>query len=73
LVLHAYTKHHLEIRTKWMIMNKLDESGVVVRNKDELVAKGYNQEEAIYFDETLPLWLDYKLSAYYSHLHLIWV
>ncbi|KAH9791908.1 hypothetical protein KPL71_003919 [Citrus sinensis] len=32
--------------------NKMDESGVVVRNKARLVAQGYNQEEGIDFDET---------------------
>ena len=30
----------------------MDESGVVVRNKDRLVAQDYNQEEGIDFDET---------------------
>jgi transposase InsO family protein len=40
------------IGTKWVFRNKLDESGVVVRNKARLVAQGYNQEEGIDFDET---------------------
>ncbi|KAH9648550.1 Integrase catalytic domain-containing protein [Citrus sinensis] len=35
-----------------MAINKMDESGVVVRNKARLVAQGYNQEEVIDFDET---------------------
>ncbi|KAH9648503.1 hypothetical protein KPL70_025607 [Citrus sinensis] len=38
--------------TKWVFRNKMDESGVVVRNKTRLVAQGYNQEEGIDFDET---------------------
>ncbi|KAH9745941.1 hypothetical protein KPL70_004261 [Citrus sinensis] len=38
--------------TKWVFRNKMDESGVVVRNKVRLVAQGYNQEEGIDFDET---------------------
>ncbi|KAH9725866.1 hypothetical protein KPL70_008032 [Citrus sinensis] len=38
--------------TKWVFRNKMDESGVVVRNKARLVAQGYNQEEGIDFDET---------------------
>ncbi|KAH9670243.1 hypothetical protein KPL70_016903 [Citrus sinensis] len=38
--------------TKWVFRNKMDESGVVVRNKARLVAQGYNQEEGINFDET---------------------
>ncbi|KAG5532106.1 hypothetical protein RHGRI_026652 [Rhododendron griersonianum] len=40
------------IGTKWVFRNKMDESGVVVRNKARLVAQGYNQEEGIDFDET---------------------
>ena len=35
-----------------MFQNKLDESGIIVRNKSRLVAKGYNQEEGIDYDET---------------------
>ncbi|KAH9698134.1 hypothetical protein KPL71_023896 [Citrus sinensis] len=38
--------------TKWVFRNKIDESGVVVRNKARLVAQDYNQEEGIDFDET---------------------
>ena len=40
------------IGTKWVFRNKLDEKGNVIRNKAILVAKGYNQEEGIDFDET---------------------
>jgi len=35
-----------------LFRNKLDEFGTIVRNKERLVAKGYNQEEGIDFDET---------------------
>ncbi|GJU91555.1 retrovirus-related pol polyprotein from transposon TNT 1-94 [Tanacetum coccineum] len=31
------------IGTKWVYRNKLDENGVVSRNKDRLVAQGFNQ------------------------------
>jgi len=40
------------IRTKWVFKNKLDEQGIIVRNKARMVAKGYNQEEVIDFVET---------------------
>ena len=39
-------EHQSIIGTKWVFRNKMDESGVVVRNKARLVAQGYNQEEA---------------------------
>jgi len=40
------------IGTKWVFRNKVDEDGVITRNKASLVAKGYNQEEGINYDET---------------------
>jgi len=40
------------IGTKWVFRNKIDEDGNIVRNKAKLVAKGYNKEEGIDFDET---------------------
>nr|GEV43562.1 retrovirus-related Pol polyprotein from transposon TNT 1-94 [Tanacetum cinerariifolium] len=39
-------------RTKWVFRNKLDENGIVSRNKARLVAQGYNQQEGIDYDET---------------------
>ncbi|GJT17536.1 retrovirus-related pol polyprotein from transposon TNT 1-94 [Tanacetum coccineum] len=40
------------IGTKWVYRNKLDENGVISRNKARLVAQGYNQQEGIDYDET---------------------
>ncbi|GKE08632.1 retrovirus-related pol polyprotein from transposon TNT 1-94, partial [Tanacetum coccineum] len=40
------------IGTKWVFRNKLDENGVVSRNKARLVAQGYNQQEGTNYDET---------------------
>ena len=40
------------IGTKWVFRNKVDEHGVIVRNKARLVAQGFNQEESIDYEET---------------------
>nr|GEY68770.1 retrovirus-related Pol polyprotein from transposon TNT 1-94 [Tanacetum cinerariifolium] len=40
------------IETKWVFRNKLDENGIVSRNKARLVAQGCNQQEGIDYDET---------------------
>ena len=37
--------NHPIIGTKWVFRNKLDESGIIVRNKARLVAQEYSQEE----------------------------
>ncbi|GKB06968.1 putative ribonuclease H-like domain-containing protein, partial [Tanacetum coccineum] len=39
------------IGTKWVYRNKKDKRGIVVRNKERLVAQGYTQEEGIDYDE----------------------
>ncbi|GJX34155.1 copia protein [Tanacetum coccineum] len=43
------------IGTKWVFRNKLDENGVVSRNKARLVAQCYNQQEGVNYDETYAL------------------
>nr|GEW74782.1 retrovirus-related Pol polyprotein from transposon TNT 1-94 [Tanacetum cinerariifolium] len=41
----------IAIGTKWILKNKRDASGIVVRNKARLVAQGHRQEEGIDYDE----------------------
>nr|GFC14945.1 ribonuclease H-like domain, reverse transcriptase, RNA-dependent DNA polymerase [Tanacetum cinerariifolium] len=43
------------IGTKWVLKNKKDERGIVIRNKASLVAQGHTQEEGIDYDEVLHL------------------
>ncbi|GKF13855.1 retrovirus-related pol polyprotein from transposon TNT 1-94, partial [Tanacetum coccineum] len=40
------------IKLKWLWKNKKDEDQTVIRNKAQLVAKGYAQEEGIDFEES---------------------
>ncbi|GJY61638.1 retrovirus-related pol polyprotein from transposon TNT 1-94 [Tanacetum coccineum] len=40
------------IGTEWVFRNKLEENGIVSRNKARLVAQRYNQQEGIDYDET---------------------
>ncbi|GJW90923.1 putative ribonuclease H-like domain-containing protein [Tanacetum coccineum] len=46
---HEDRKH--AIGTKWILKNKRDARGIVVRNKARLVAQGHRQEEGIDYDE----------------------
>nr|GEX85195.1 hypothetical protein [Tanacetum cinerariifolium] len=39
------------IGTKWVLKNKKDERGIVIRNKAMLVAQGHTQEEGINYEE----------------------
>ncbi|GKD36626.1 putative ribonuclease H-like domain-containing protein [Tanacetum coccineum] len=43
------------IGTKWVLRNKKDERGIVIRNKPILVAQGYTQKEWIDYDEVFAL------------------
>ncbi|GJZ57201.1 retrovirus-related pol polyprotein from transposon TNT 1-94 [Tanacetum coccineum] len=45
-------KNQSIIGTKWVYRNKLDQNGIVSRNKARLVAQGYNQQEGIDYDKT---------------------
>ncbi|GKG43428.1 putative ribonuclease H-like domain-containing protein, partial [Tanacetum coccineum] len=39
------------IGTKWILKNKRDARGIVIRNKARLVAQGHRQEKGIDYDE----------------------
>nr|GEX35623.1 hypothetical protein [Tanacetum cinerariifolium] len=41
----------LSNRTKWVLKNKKDERGIVIRNKARLVAQGHTQEEGFNYEE----------------------
>ena len=43
------------IETKWVFRNKQDQDGIVIRNKERLVAQGYTQVEGLDFGETYAL------------------
>ena len=40
------------IGSKWVFRNKMNENGIIVRNKARLVIEGFKQEEEIYYEET---------------------
>nr|GFC44938.1 ribonuclease H-like domain-containing protein [Tanacetum cinerariifolium] len=39
------------VGTKWILKNKRDAKGIVIRNKARLIAQGYKKEEGIDYDE----------------------
>nr|GEY80852.1 putative ribonuclease H-like domain-containing protein [Tanacetum cinerariifolium] len=43
------------IGTKWVLKNKKDERGIVIRNKTRLVTQGHTQEEGIDYDKVFAL------------------
>ncbi|GJX82751.1 ribonuclease H-like domain-containing protein, partial [Tanacetum coccineum] len=51
------------IGTKWVLSNKKDERGIMIKNKARLVAQGYIQEERIVYDE-----MDVKSDFLYSNI-----
>ena len=45
-------EEHPTIGAKWVFRNKIDENGIVTKNKAKLVAQGYSQQDKIDYDET---------------------
>nr|GEX05633.1 hypothetical protein [Tanacetum cinerariifolium] len=67
------------IRTKWVLKNKKDERGIVIKNKARLVAQGHTQEEGIDYDkvfapvariEAIRLFLAYALFIGFAVYHM---
>ena len=58
-------QHKNIIGTKWVITNKLNEQGEVIRNKARLVAQGYSQQEGSDILKLLLQLHDWKLSGYF--------
>ncbi|GJY96571.1 putative ribonuclease H-like domain-containing protein [Tanacetum coccineum] len=50
-VLVDFPEGKYTIGTKWILKNKRDAKGIVVRNKARLIAQGHRQEEGIDYDE----------------------
>lgn len=41
--------------TQWVFRNKMDEDGIVIRNKERLVAQGFCQLEGLEYDEAFAI------------------
>ncbi|GJZ62896.1 putative ribonuclease H-like domain-containing protein, partial [Tanacetum coccineum] len=52
------------IGTKWILKNKRDARGIVVRNKARLVAQGHRHEEGIDYDEVFAIRLFLAFASY---------
>ena len=59
---------HKRIGTKWVVRNKLDESGIIVKKKVRLAAKGYNQEKALTMIRPMTLLVGWMLLDCYMLL-----
>nr|GEU43335.1 hypothetical protein [Tanacetum cinerariifolium] len=51
VVVDSVASKRVAIGTKWILKNKRDTRGIVVRNKARLKAQGHRQEECINYDE----------------------
>nr|GFD39194.1 retrovirus-related Pol polyprotein from transposon TNT 1-94 [Tanacetum cinerariifolium] len=63
------------ITFKWIYKVKLDEPGGILKNKAQLVARGYRQEEGIDFEESFALVARLEairiFLAYASHMNMV--
>nr|GEX32415.1 putative ribonuclease H-like domain-containing protein [Tanacetum cinerariifolium] len=57
------------IGTKWILKNKRDARGIVVRNKARLVAQGHRREEGINYDEVFAPVMDVKSAFLYERIN----
>nr|GEV54806.1 retrovirus-related Pol polyprotein from transposon TNT 1-94 [Tanacetum cinerariifolium] len=55
IVVDPVATKRIAIGTKWILKNKRDARGIMVRNKARLVAQGHRQEEGINYDEVFAL------------------
>ncbi|GJY47442.1 putative ribonuclease H-like domain-containing protein [Tanacetum coccineum] len=61
------------IGTKWILKNKRDARGIVVRNKARLVAQGHRQEEGIDYDESIcTSGRNRRLQTVFAFAFIIW-
>ncbi|GJU37720.1 putative ribonuclease H-like domain-containing protein [Tanacetum coccineum] len=61
------------IGTKWILKNKRDARGIVVRNKARLVAQGHRQEEGIDYDEVFAPVGQTEMRAIRLEIHYRWM
>nr|GEY06739.1 hypothetical protein [Tanacetum cinerariifolium] len=54
------------IGTKWVLKNKKDERGIMIRNKARLVAQGHTQEEGINYENVFAPVMDVKSAFLYG-------
>ena len=66
-------KYHPIIGAKWVFRNKINKQGIITRNKERLVAKGYNQEEDIDYDETFSPIARLEAIRMLLALHYSWI